>query len=64
MMKAERKKVEPERRHCPYCDEEIAEASFPYCHACEVTILHCPKCGKAVSRDSKKCSNCGAEIKG
>ena len=21
---------------CPYCDEEIAEASFPYCQACSV----------------------------
>ena len=49
---------------CPYCDEEIAEASFPYCGACEVTVFYCPKCRKPVPRDNRVCPHCGAEIKG
>jgi len=48
---------------CPYCDEEIAEAAFPYCEACRVNILRCPKCGLAVPRDKETCPNCGAVLK-
>ena len=62
-MEAERK-AEKERRFCPYCDEELAEASFPYCQACEVTVFYCPKCRKPVPRDKKVCPNCSANIKG
>ena len=62
-MEAERK---AEKKHffCPYCDEEIAEASWPYCGACEVAIFYCPKCRQPVSRDKRVCPHCGAEIKG
>ena len=60
----EEKKVEKEHRFCPYCDEEIAETSFPYCKACEVPVFYCPKCRKPVARDNRVCPNCGAEIKG
>jgi predicted amidophosphoribosyltransferase len=48
---------------CPYCDEEIAEASFPYCEACGITIFYCPKCRKPVPRDKKICPYCGADIR-
>ena len=57
-------KLDKEKRACPYCDAEIAEASFPYCEACAVTVFHCPKCRKPVERDKKVCPNCGAKIKG
>ena len=50
--------------NCPYCDEEIAEASFPYCDACNVTVFSCPNCQKPLSRDNRTCPHCGAEIKG
>ncbi len=62
MMEAEHK-PEKEHRSCPYCDEEIAEASFPYCDACGVTVFYCPKCRKPLPRDNKVCPHCGAEIK-
>lgn len=48
---------------CPFCDDEIAEAAFPYCEACEVKTLHCPKCQSPVPRDEKKCPNCGVDMK-
>jgi len=57
-------KAEKKNLFCPYCDEEIAETSFPYCHACELTVFYCPKCRKAVPRDNRVCPYCGAEIKG
>jgi predicted amidophosphoribosyltransferase len=52
-----------EPRTCPYCDEEIAEAAFPYCEACGLKVLRCPKCGMSVPRDKETCPNCGADIR-
>ena len=63
-MTAAERKSEKERCFCPYCDAEIAEASFPYCQACKVTIFYCPQCCKPLPRDKKVCPHCGAEIKG
>ena len=63
-MGADENKVEKEYRCCPYCDEEIAEVSFPHCQACGVTVFYCPECRKPLPRDKKVCPNCGAEIKG
>ncbi|MHB8104548.1 MAG: double zinc ribbon domain-containing protein [Dehalococcoidales bacterium] len=48
---------------CPFCDDDIAEAAFPYCQACEVNVLRCPKCHLNVPRDAEKCPHCGADIK-
>lgn len=48
---------------CPYCDEEIAEASFPYCEACGLQVLSCPKCGMSVARERETCPSCGTNIK-
>jgi len=50
--------------YCPYCDEEIMKAEFPYCVSCGVTIFYCPKCRKPVARAKRVCPHCGAEIKG
>ncbi|MFC2047203.1 zinc-ribbon domain-containing protein [Chloroflexota bacterium] len=52
------------RCFCPYCDAEIAEALWPYCDACEITVFYCPKCRESIPRDSKTCPHCGAEIRG
>jgi predicted amidophosphoribosyltransferase len=57
-------KVEREHHFCPYCDEELAEVSFPYCQACVVTIFYCPQCREPLPRDKRVCPHCGAEIKG
>jgi Zn-finger nucleic acid-binding protein len=59
------KKREPvkEPRYCPYCDTEIAEATFPYCGACQVPVFYCPKCREVVPRDKKVCPHCGADIR-
>ena len=62
MMAAEHK-VEREHRFCPYCDEEVAEVSWPYCDACNVDIFCCPKCRKPVARENKVCPYCGVAIK-
>ena len=53
-----------EPRYCPYCDEEIAEVTFPYGEICKVTMFYCPKCHKPLPRTSKVCPDCGADIKG
>jgi hypothetical protein len=60
----EEHKIEREKRFCPYCDEEIAETSFPYCQSCEVEVFHCPQCHEPLSRDKRECPHCGAQIKG
>ncbi len=57
-------KVDGGHVFCPYCDEEIMEADSPFCQACKLTMLFCPKCRKPVPRDSDVCPQCGAEIKG
>ena len=59
-----KKQVEKSKLFCPYCDTEIAEASFPYCEACQVKVFYCPKCHMPVPRENRKCPHCGAEIKG
>ena len=48
---------------CPYCDEAIAEAAFPYCQACGLKVLRCPACEMVVPKDTRKCPHCGADIK-
>ncbi len=63
-MTGEERKTEKEHRFCPYCDEEVAEASVSYCQTCQVTIFYCPKCRKPVPRQKRICPHCGAEIKG
>ena len=48
---------------CPYCDKEIAEASFPYCEPCRKTEFYCPKCHQTVPRGKDVCPKCGTKIK-
>ena len=61
-MPAKRKKFS-EPHTCPYCEADIAEAAFPYCEACGLQVIHCPKCGMSIARGTEKCPNCGAIIK-
>ncbi len=56
-------KTTGEKRFCPYCDEEIAEAAFPYCEACKLDVLRCPDCGMSVPIGKEKCPSCGVNIR-
>jgi hypothetical protein len=56
-------RVEKSHLSCPYCDKEIAEAAFPYCEACKVTLLRCPKCFTVVERKATKCPQCGTLLR-
>lgn len=48
---------------CPFCEEEIAEAAFPYCEACQVKLLRCPQCQEAIPRNVEKCPYCGTDTR-
>ena len=52
-----------EHCECPYCDEEIADESLPYCQACKATLTFCPECGKPMAKKDTTCQHCGAKIK-
>ena len=51
-----------EQHFYPYCDRPAGGVLMPYCNACGVEILYCPQCQEPVSRETKKCPNCGFEI--
>ena len=53
---------EKKKRICPYCEEEILEAGFPYCKPCGVTLRYCAKCDIAVVREAVVCPQCGGEL--
>ena len=48
--------------HCPYCDEEIVKAAFPFCQSCGVVLVVCQECGKPVASTKRVCPTCGARI--
>ncbi|MFX1265471.1 MAG: zinc ribbon domain-containing protein [Promethearchaeota archaeon] len=48
---------------CPFCDVEITDTTLPFCQACAVEVLYCPKCHEAISRDSEVCQHCGADVR-
>jgi len=53
---------EGELHVCPFCEGEVSAADLPFCQACGVKLLFCPKCGEVVARDATKCPHCGAEL--
>ncbi len=55
-------KPDKERCDCPFCDAEMPTPPPPYCKPCQVTILHCTKCGKPLPRGESTCPSCGAQI--
>ncbi|MBN1367861.1 MAG: hypothetical protein JW967_08030 [Dehalococcoidales bacterium] len=59
---AEKKKPVKKELTCPYCSGEMA-ADSPFCEPCKIKLFWCPECGMPMPRTSKKCPNCGAEIK-
>jgi len=62
MKRCEEPKKKERRRFCPYCEEEILSAGFPYCRPCSVTLLYCIKCQIAVVREATVCPQCGGKL--
>ena len=53
-----------EHSFCPYCGEELTEASPAHCQACKEAMFYCPECQKPVAGENKVCPYCGADIQG
>jgi len=55
-------KCETARRYCPECHAEIAEATWPFCQACDAELIYCPHCWQPLSIDAEACPYCGADL--
>ena len=62
MKRSEQPKSDEMRCICPYCEEEILTAGFPYCQRCGVTLRYCARCQIAVVREATVCPHCGGEL--
>ena len=62
MKRSEEPKEKDRRRICPYCEEEIVMAEFPYCKPCGVTLRYCVNCQTVVVRDAEVCPQCGGKL--
>ncbi len=48
---------------CPYCEDELFVAQFPFCKGCGVAIQHCVTCKITVTdRTATKCPQCGGPL--
>ncbi len=56
------KETKKKQVFCPYCDEEIFAAKFPFCQPCGVILRYCTKCETVVPKEAEVCPECGAEI--
>ena len=62
MKRSEELKKKKRGCFCPYCEEEIPAAGFPYCQPCGVTLHYCIKCQITVAKEAKVCPQCGDEL--
>ena len=62
MKRSEEPKEKERRPVCPYCEEEILMAEFPYCQPCGVSLRYCVKCQIVVVREATVCPQCGGEL--
>ena len=51
------------RHLCPFCDEELMAANFPYCRVCGITVFYCPNCRRPVPREELVCPQCSADLR-
>jgi hypothetical protein len=57
------KPVSKKQCKCPYCEDELFVAQFPFCKACGVAIQHCVTCMITVTdRTATKCPQCGGPL--
>ena len=61
-MKRSEKPKEEIKHLCPYCEEEILTAGFPFCQPCGVSLRYCVRCQIAVVREATVCPQCGGEL--
>ncbi len=48
---------------CPYCEEELIIAPFPFCEACGLAVQHCVTCHITVlDKKVTKCPQCGGTL--
>jgi RNA polymerase subunit RPABC4/transcription elongation factor Spt4 len=62
MKKSKEPKEKERKRVCPYCEEEILMAEFPYCRPCGIVLRYCARCHIAVVREAEVCPQCGGEL--
>ena len=56
-------KVREERCICPYCDEQVVAANFPFRRACGIVFYYCLKCQLTVlDREATNCPKCGEPL--
>jgi len=48
--------------HCPFCDEAIVKAAFPFCQSCGIELIVCTECGQAMASTKRVCPSCGARV--
>ena len=57
------KKAKEQRCICPYCEEDLFDASSPLCQACGVVFRHCVRCQITVlDREATTCPKCGQPL--
>jgi len=48
---------------CPYCEEELIIAPFPFCESCGMVVQHCVTCHVTVlDKKATKCPKCGGPL--
>lgn len=48
---------------CPYCEEELYIARFPFCETCGLVVQHCVTCHITVpDKKATKCPQCGGSL--
>ena len=66
-VKSAKKSANSKKQHsclCPYCEEELAIASCPFCAACGSVISYCVTCQIMVpDAGATVCPQCGAPLK-
>ena len=63
-MKKEKKTEKQEKCLCPYCEEELAVASCPFCQACGAGLSYCVSCQIMVTdKEANACPECGAPLR-
>ena len=55
---------EPKERgcFCPYCDQEMALETSPFCRLCRIELRYCTICNRLVDKKAEVCPHCGQPL--